>query len=286
MKKNKYTYYLCYNEDKDCDITEQTEFTEDELQTLDFKFLSEVEYGEIISYSYSKSTSGIYKNKKLGDLIDDFIFDAYIDEEMENEEWYDDVDDRLQFLMEELTVFRYDPTMNIFKVIPPDKVMNTFEQKLNNVKTTKPKHDPKLTILPEYYHKFTKFLDLCFTDKSTGGILTVSTFDDDISWDVKKVDGEYFFGITEAHNELFKVNLADYFLKRSAGILRVITNQVVNNFPVKELYGFILLEDTQIINIDYLEVKDCHNSYKHGTVIPESNIVYCDLKGNKLCSED
>ena len=92
--------------------------------------------------------------------------------------------------------------------------------------------------------------------------------------------------MNEGHNVIFRAKLINYFLNRSGGILRVFTDQMVNNIPVKELYGFVLLEDTQIINLDYLELKECQNNVNGHIILPEPNVVYCDLKGNKLCSED
>jgi hypothetical protein len=294
MKKKKYTYYICYQEDSVSPIEDELEleeeFTEEDLLNRDVKFLIDASQGEVYSYSDSRKDSDVYKNNKLSELIDDFIFDVDIDpEEIEEmvDEFMGEVDDRLNFLLDELMVFRYDPSMKLFKFIPGSAVMKCFDQVMDNsISKSSVISGPKSTISSDYIQKFTKFLDLCFTEKATGGILTVSTKYEDIVWDVKKVDGEYFFGLNEQHNTLFGEKLADYFLNKSAGVLRVFTNQMVNNIPVKELYGFVLLEDTQIINIDYLELKECQTNVKGGILLPEPNIVYCDLNGNKLCSED
>ena len=294
MKKKKYTYYICYQEDSVLPIEDELEFeedfTEDDLFNHDIKFLIGASEGEVYSYSDSRKDSDIYKNNKLSELIDDFIFDVDIDpEEIEEmmEEFMDEVDDRLKFLLDELMVFRYDPSMKLFKFIPGSAVMKCFDQVMDNsINRSNRDFEPKSTISPDYLQKFTSFLDLCFTEKSTGGILTISTKYEDVVWDVKKVDDNYFFGLNEQHNALFPAKLVNYFLGKSAGILRVFTNQTVNNLPVKELYGFVLLEDTQIINLDYLELKECHTNVKGGILLPETNVVYCDLNGNKLCSED
>lgn len=295
MKNKKYTYYICYQEDSvlpiDDELVEfEEEFTEEELLNRDIKFLIDASEGEVYSYSDSRKDSGIYKNNKLSELIDDFIFDVDIDpEEIEEmvEEFMGEVDDRLNFLLDSLIVFRYSSITKSFKMIPASAVKKCFDQVMDNsISKSSVISGPKSTISSDYIQKFTKFLDLCFTEKATGGILTVSTKYEDVVWDVKKVDGNYFFGLNEQHNTLFSEKLADYFLNKSAGVLRVFTNQMVNNTPVKELYGFVLLEDTQIININYLELKECQTNVKGGIVLPETNIVYCDLSGNKLCSED
>ena len=272
MKKKKYTYYICYQEDSVSPIEDELEleeeFTEEDLLNRDVKFLIDASQGEVYSYSDSRKDSDVYKNNKLSELIDDFIFDVDIDpEEIEEmvDEFMGEVDDRLNFLLDELMVFRYDPSMKLFKFIPGSAVMKCFDQVMDNsISKSSVISGPKSTISSDYFQKFTKFLDLCFTEKATGGILTVSTKYEDIVWDVKKVDGEYFFGLNEQHNTLFGEKLADYFLNKSAGVLRVFTNQMVNNIPVKELYGFVLLEDTQIINIDYLELKECQTNIKAG----------------------
>jgi hypothetical protein len=134
----------------------------------------------------------------------------------------------------------------------------------------------------EYFNLFIDNLKKSF-GKNTIGVLS---FSNGHAWDVKFENDKFFFGIDEKYNEIFPFKLMSYFSQSTGCLLRVFTNQKVDNLPVKELYGFYLVGEG-MFNSNYLELKEsCEIDNNSGKRLePEPNILYCDLEGNKLCSD-
>jgi hypothetical protein len=286
--KRKFLYFICSREESDFDLSD--DFLERKL-TLDE--LIENEFNFIISYDIDNSivsndfeTPNILKSKKLITVINKFVFDdSGIEEEFVNDDEIDEVfTERVDLLFQEVYVFRLNLKTDIVTFVDNEMIKESIQKSINyeDEFSFNQEDYSNIELDEEYFNLFIDNLKQSF-GKNTEAILSFSNGN---YWDVKFENYKFFFGVDDKHNEIFPFKLMRYFIQDTGCILRVFTNQKVDNLPVKELYGFFLTREG-MFNSNYLDLKEsCEiDNYTGERLEPESNILYCDLEGNKLCSD-
>ncbi len=305
-KKKKFLYYICLQEstimdskNKHVEVDRDTlvDVTEQDLEKYSFAYvLSVPEFDTTVGYSMYLENKKLLKFKKLSDLIDEFVFsmdyEEIVPDDAEDVGAYIDfeIEDRIDKLCDEYFVMKMDVKTKRLTYVDSDIIRNCIhsmrephvEFKFERFTNSKPD-----SIDVDYMGIFTEYLDKCF-GKNKSGVITFISERYGLECDISKTDKTYFFGIDENQNELFKKRLFDLFSGISSCTLRVFTDNIVNKIPIKEIYGFVLVPDFTIKNVNYLEIKDSYTTH-HGTgqkIEPEKNVVYCDVDGNRLCPED
>jgi len=140
MSKNKYKYYLCYIDSQNLDFIESEEqYTLQDLYDFSIHFLNDIPdiYGTT-SFTDKLIKSSLNYNK-LGDLIDDYIFNVDEDdlsEMIENAEKLGDEDPTLSrfetLLDNDFIIFRNDIKTNKFELVDIDTIINTYNNMFNS----------------------------------------------------------------------------------------------------------------------------------------------------------
>ena len=292
MKKKKYTYYIC-TLDSPLDAMENLEkLTVGDLRKMDFQYITGFfDENNDIQFSDDINNKNVLKAKKLFHLLQAFLVG-----DGDNEVDSETIDFRLDLLYGMCFVFKMDTVTKLLSLVTDDVIYNCIEAATaampslgsdNGFKFESFTKPETKSINVDHLGIFTEQLDKCFGEGKSG-IVTFFSENYGQEWDIAKTENGYSFGVDEKQNILFSAKLVNLFLDASSCTLRVFTGDIVNKTPVKELYAFILNPDFSIFNVPYLELKEAHTTH-HATgekMIPEKNVVYCDVEGNRLCSAD
>lgn len=144
-------------------------------------------------------------------------------------------------------------------------------------------HRESLSPPENYYSQFEDFLKKCFGENELAIITFVSKYRTD-QWDVNFKDGKFRFGINDLHDLLFKARLIDFYSELTGATIRVFTNQVVKEIPVKKLFGVALLPNFTLKEFTAKELLKCHTiDTKTGKPMPvEENVIFCDTTGEMI----
>jgi hypothetical protein len=306
MKSNKknFKYYLAIiEEDKDPNNV-NINLNNKEIKLKDFiksgfNFLIEYFDGETL-YTNDLKDKFLMKSSKLKNIIHDFVFDFeptdYLDIliDDDSDDFSDDevteiiadvLNDRINKLLHDLHVIRYNKSNKTLKIINNDKIIDLldeiFHKNANSVQLNEKSDD--------VYNEFNNLIGKCMGNNENA-IITFNSLDTlpkTFNYDVKKNDNTFYYGIDDNNNDYFPYLLTNFSKGLGSFIVRVFTKQYVNDLPVKELFGFINKNGT-FDNIDSDSLNEmCNTDNQTGKKLqPEINVVYCDLNGNRICSED
>lgn len=297
--KNKSVYFLCCIEDFDRDFFDEEYDLEDltvaSLVGKGFRFIVSTEdNGEASSYTDNVNNPDRKANKKLLDLIHDYMFDfdemslKEVSEKMH--ELSDDINSRLELLIDKHFIFKMDLKTKKLNRVSNSTISNCLNnyQKSANISNSHSDDFEVSRVSHDYLKIFKEQLDKCFGENKSAIATFYSKHRGEQSWDIIKKNGEYRFGVNEDQHIFFGARIINLFLEDSSCILRIFTSQVVNKIPVKEMYAFVIHNDSSIQNMSYLDVREAFTKdFKTGREIkPEKNLVFCDLNNNKFCSDD
>lgn len=286
--KKKFLYFICSREEGDLNLDDDfldRKLTIDELIENDFNFVIEYNVDDSLVTDDFENPD-ILKSKKLINVINNFVFDSGdLEEEFVHQEEMDFIfTERVDLLFQEVFIFRLHLKTNAVTYVDNEMIKESIQKSINYEEQFSfgLEDYSNMELDEDYYALFIENLKKCF-NKNKEGILSFSNGN---YWDVKYENDEFFFGLDEKQNELFPNQVIRYFLNDTGCIVRVFTNQNVDDIPVKELYGFFLTREG-MFNSNYLDLKDsCEiDSFTDEKIEPEPNILYCDLEGNKLCSD-
>jgi hypothetical protein len=289
MKKKKNLYYICSLEGSLNNDVSLDEVTIEDLRKYNFKYVSGYfDEDDIVPLTDDINDKSVLKGKKLYDFVQSFLIGNTVDIDDETLSF------RIDLLYEEYFVFRMDTETKLLKYVEDDVIYNCIESATASNRTsgnrfkfedfTSPENN---TLNVDYMSIFTEYLDKCF-GKNKRGVATFITDEHGQAWDIVKTEKSYSFGVDESQNKLLQGRVIDLFKNITSATLRVFTDDIVDKFPVKEVYGFVLTPDFTIKNVSYLEIKESHTTDNRtgNKIYPEKNVVYCDIDGNRLCSAD
>ena len=290
MSKKNNLYYICLlDEDSDLENANLDKITVSDLIKCGFKFVvGYLDEDDEPTLTDNINHKGILKSKKLYHLLQDFLIGDIVDIDKET------FDFRINLLYEEYFVFKMNTETKILNYVNNDIIFDCIESATSRMKSpnkefifedfTSPETNKLNT---DYKSIFTEYLDKCF-GKNIRGTATFLTEERGQAWDIKKTENGYFFGVDENQNKILNERIFDLFAEATSCTLRVFTEEIVDKLPMKEVYGFILFPDFTIKNVSYLEIKEAHTTDNRtgGKLNPEKNLVYCDVEGNRLCSDD
>ena len=102
-------------------------------------------------------------------------------------------------------------------------------------------------------------------------------FDDEIKWDINRVDGGFRFGISDKQDFAFREKLHKRIVSNSfAFIISVITTEVYNDKQFIEKYGF-----SYEGKYENSSAQDLMSKYKKHTGL-DDYFVFCDLNGERI----
>src|SRR6478735_6516043 len=125
MKKNKYDYYLAKN-DYIVDLY-NLDYTLSDLKNFKFMFYTEVGF-DTVSDGIIGNT---YKQNKLSNLLYDYIIESSL--LSEEEDMIEAFTNRLNILLFDKFILRYDKKTKIFNIVNNNEIVNCYIQVLNNL---------------------------------------------------------------------------------------------------------------------------------------------------------
>ena len=300
MKSNKknFKYYLAtIDEDINIENTFDIDLNSNDIKLKDFTksgYRLLIDYFDGFTfYTEDIKDDNVMKSSKLGKLIHTFLFNFDPSDYLEDSDDDEDISevvadvlhDRISTLLDELYVIRYDKKNKTLNVVKEDLIINILDDIFQKNKQ-KPVLDEKSD---EVCESFNDLMTKCIGDNENA-ILTFSnlnTGSTEIVYDVKNNNNTFFYGYNQKDNDEFPYLLTHFSKGYGSIIVRVFTKQYVNDLPVKELFGFVC-KNGEFSNVDTHTLNDaCNTDNRTGNKIkPEENVVYCDLNGNRICSED
>lgn len=312
MKNNKHFYYLASNSNFDIENYEELILNKQDLENLNFDFYSSFDF----TASSNIITKKTYKRPRLSDVIYDYIMDYSLKNIDDDNDLQDLIDIKLEELLTENYVIRYDKKLKNYSIVKEDELLNCFRQVIDNYNNSlhhSITNEHNFTLSEKCSMTYDKYItnneknrtylkddiidviEKCMNPHNRAHIILTHTIYDEtetIEFDVKiNKKNKIVFGKNKSDSESLYDEILESFVNGSTCFLRVTTNENINKISVIKIFAFIFFQHNDefiIENFSATDVEEALNvDYTTGKKLkPEPNVVYTDINNNFICSWD
>lgn len=279
-------YFICSKFEQNGRTIDEDFFKSEKVKFLKVDSLY---YGKL-QFGNNNKTNKIYKNNNLSEAIEDLT--TILDIDYFN---ITNIEDCYNNITKNVIILRYDKVNDIYSVVDRPTIINCINQLLVIYDEIFDEIDDSyfseldliIDKIESYYNLFeVKVLNKCFTKYKTA-IIQMTDINQTLYIQINKKKDGYMIGENLYDETTFRYNLYNMSQDIMGMIIRVFTDQNIDNEPVSEIFGFII-NNFEIENIKYTELKETFevDAITNKKITAPNNLVYCDFDGNRLCSED